>query len=95
VLQARRELKSIHGRLTIGISIMQDLLSVVMLALIPIIATWAGGDYGCEGGLVPYFPTTGNVTIRKVGSEIELRRIAGGGRYVFPASSRTYAPACP
>ena len=60
-----------------------------------IMATWAGGDYGCEGGLVPYFPTTGNVTIRKVGSEIELRRIAGGGRYVFPASSRTYTPACP
>ncbi len=49
VLQARRELKSIHGRLGIGISIMQDLLSVVALAVVPLIATWAGVQSGSQG----------------------------------------------
>jgi CPA2 family monovalent cation:H+ antiporter-2 len=49
VLQARRELKSIHGRLGIGISIMQDLLSVVALAVVPLIATWAGVQSGGQG----------------------------------------------
>lgn len=41
VLQERREIKAMIGRLCIGISIVQDLLSVVALALLPAIARWA------------------------------------------------------
>jgi CPA2 family monovalent cation:H+ antiporter-2 len=41
VLQERREVKATVGRLCIGISIVQDLFSVIALALLPGIARWA------------------------------------------------------
>lgn len=50
VLQERRELHQTHGRLCVGVSIAQDLLSIVMLGALPAIAAWtvvddaAGGD---------------------------------------------------
>ncbi|MFO0861502.1 MAG: cation:proton antiporter [Phycisphaerales bacterium] len=60
VLQERRELQQTHGRLCVGVSIAQDLLSIVMLGLLPAIAAWhasrspgagaaAGPDYGRAG----------------------------------------------
>src|SRR4051812_7922810 len=42
VLVARRESRSPVGRVTLGVAIVQDLLSVVVMALIPPIALWAG-----------------------------------------------------
>lgn len=50
MLQARREIHRVHGRLCIGIAIMQDLLAVIVLALLPPIAIWAGQAPG--GALV-------------------------------------------
>ncbi len=43
-LMARREQAALHGRISLGVSILQDLLSVVMLALIPLIVVWGGGQ---------------------------------------------------
>jgi len=43
-LMSRRESNALHGRVSLGISILQDLLSVIMLALIPLIVVWGGGE---------------------------------------------------
>ncbi|HEX2838257.1 MAG TPA: cation:proton antiporter [Phycisphaerales bacterium] len=43
ILMNRRELQSQHGRVSLGVSIVQDLLSVVFLAAIPLITTWSTG----------------------------------------------------
>jgi CPA2 family monovalent cation:H+ antiporter-2 len=42
ILQQRKEVHLLHGRLCIGISIMQDLLSIAVLAALPVLAAWAG-----------------------------------------------------
>ncbi len=42
LLQQRKEVHLLHGRLCIGISIMQDMLSIAVLASLPILAVWAG-----------------------------------------------------
>lgn len=44
LLQQRRELKQPHGQLCVGVSIAQDILSVVFLAALPIILVWEKGD---------------------------------------------------
>lgn len=43
ILMNRRELQSQHGRVSLGVSIVQDLVSVVFLAAIPLITTWSTG----------------------------------------------------
>lgn len=45
VLMARRETRSLHGRVTLGVSLVQDLVSVIVMAMIPPIARWAGVDF--------------------------------------------------
>lgn len=40
ILQQRKEVHLLHGRLCIGISIMQDLMSIAMLAALPVLAAW-------------------------------------------------------
>ncbi len=42
LLQQRKEVHLLHGRLCIGISIMQDMLSIGVLASLPVLAVWAG-----------------------------------------------------
>ena len=42
LLQQRKELHLLHGRLCVGIAIMQDLLSIAVLASLPVLAAWAG-----------------------------------------------------
>lgn len=42
LLQQRKEVHLLHGRLCIGISIMQDMLSIAVLASLPILAVWHG-----------------------------------------------------
>ncbi|MCB9841294.1 MAG: cation:proton antiporter [Phycisphaeraceae bacterium] len=39
-LQQRREMKSFHGRVSFGVLIVQDLLTIVFLALIPTLGSW-------------------------------------------------------
>jgi CPA2 family monovalent cation:H+ antiporter-2 len=50
VLQERRELHQTHGRLCVGVSIAQDLLSILMLGALPAIAAWAVVDDGAAAG---------------------------------------------
>lgn len=42
VLQSRRESTTIHGRVGLGVAIVQDMAAVAGLALMPAIARWAG-----------------------------------------------------
>ena len=42
LLQQRKEMHLVHGRLCIGVAIVQDLLAIPVLALMPAIALWAG-----------------------------------------------------
>lgn len=46
VVQSRREVRSTHARVGLGVSIVQDLTSVAVLALIPVLAKWSGQDAG-------------------------------------------------
>ncbi len=52
VLQSRREVHRAHGRLCVGIAVVQDLVSIGILAAMPTIAVWAGasGGGGAGGG---------------------------------------------
>lgn len=42
LLQRNKEMHLVHGRLCIGVAIVQDLLAIPLLALMPAIALWAG-----------------------------------------------------
>ncbi len=62
ILQQRREMHRLHGRLVVGISIVQDLLSLVVLAMLPALGTWAAASaVGAHAGPVaPPVPVPGN-----------------------------------
>lgn len=45
IVAERREARSLHGRAGIGIAIVQDLFTVIVMALLPPIARWAGVDF--------------------------------------------------
>ncbi|HRJ49688.1 MAG: cation:proton antiporter [Phycisphaeraceae bacterium] len=51
VLQRRREVRQIHGQLCVGVSIVQDLISVVALASLPLLAAWDGAPMD-EGAIL-------------------------------------------
>jgi len=42
ILQKYKEVHLIHGRICVGVSIVQDLMSIPVLAMMPAIALWAG-----------------------------------------------------
>jgi Kef-type K+ transport system membrane component KefB/uncharacterized UPF0146 family protein len=44
IMQQRRELKQPHGQMCLGISIAQDILSVVFLAALPLLTAWHLGE---------------------------------------------------
>lgn len=46
ILQQRRDVQSVHGRVCFGVLIVQDLLALVILALLPPLAEWAGAPLG-------------------------------------------------
>lgn len=54
VVQTRREVRSTHARVGLGVSIVQDMVAVGVLALIPVLAKWAG--QGVEGASVATWP---------------------------------------
>jgi CPA2 family monovalent cation:H+ antiporter-2 len=80
LMQQRREMHRLHGRLVVGISIVQDLLSLVVLAVLPLIAVWAGKD-GAQS------PMAGGIWHLAKAGGIALLGIAGligFGRYILP-----------
>jgi CPA2 family monovalent cation:H+ antiporter-2 len=51
ILEQKRELHRVHGRLVFGILLIQDLVSLVILAAVPVLAAWqSGGDRGSALG---------------------------------------------
>lgn len=50
ILQQRREMSSMHGRIIFGILIVQDMAALVILGVLPPIAEWAGVKVG---GIAP------------------------------------------
>ncbi|MFO0832990.1 MAG: cation:proton antiporter [Phycisphaerales bacterium] len=58
ILMNRRELQTQHGRVALGVSIVQDLLSVVFLAAVPMLAAWSAGETTATspGAPSPAFP---------------------------------------
>ena len=50
MLQSRREMFRLHGRLCVGISITQDLLSLAMMASMPLLSLWAGKPASTPAG---------------------------------------------
>jgi CPA2 family monovalent cation:H+ antiporter-2 len=46
VVQTRRELRTTHARVGLGVSIVQDLVAVGVLAVIPVLSMWAGHGAG-------------------------------------------------
>jgi monovalent cation:H+ antiporter-2, CPA2 family len=53
IMEQRRELHKAHGRLTLGVLIMQDLLVLAMMASIPLLKLWAGPGGDAQGELPP------------------------------------------
>ncbi|MDP1662111.1 MAG: cation:proton antiporter [Phycisphaerales bacterium] len=50
ILALQRETHRVHGRLIFGTLVVQDLLALVGLAVLPLLATWAGNKEGQGGG---------------------------------------------
>ncbi|MBN8598849.1 MAG: cation:proton antiporter [Planctomycetes bacterium] len=83
VLQERRELHQTHGRLCVGVSIAQDLMSILMLGLLPAIAAWqAAGHAGSENAAPPDFGKAAISVLIGLSGVTLLLMI---GRYALPA----------
>jgi len=83
VLQERRELHQTHGRLCVGVSIAQDLMSILMLGLLPAIAAWhAAGNPGNQIAAAPDFGRAGITVLIGLAGVTLLLMI---GRYALPA----------
>ncbi len=69
LLAQKRETHRMHGRLCVGISIVQDLLSLAMLAALPLLAKWAGMVPAAadDGGGVSAAITKGLVALGSIG----------------------------
>lgn len=64
ILQQRREMHSMHGRICVAVAISQDLISLVVLAVLPLLAAWAGSA-ATEG------------MIRQATSDPEMPKVVG------------------
>jgi CPA2 family monovalent cation:H+ antiporter-2 len=87
ILQSRRELHRVYGRLCIGISIMQDLLAVVVLALLPPIALWAGARAAGLEAQLTESAEVGRVGALLIGAALAVGGIAAMvafGKYLLP-----------
>ncbi|MCW5776680.1 MAG: cation:proton antiporter [Phycisphaeraceae bacterium] len=85
VLQARRELNRVPGRLAVGVSLVQDLLSVAVLALLPALALWSASG---QAALAADGPTLW----QRLGEMVWRGVIALGGVTVLVAFGRLVLP---
>jgi len=83
LLQTNREMQRIHGRICVGVSITQDLLSLVFLALFPLIAKYGGPAANINGVTVgagataDILPTNHNPGMLPTEWPPSLRAVAG------------------
>lgn len=90
VLNQRREMHLLHGRLAVGIELVQDLLSVAVLGSLPAIAVWAGAKgVGIDHDQVQVLHETGLSHAIEVLSNGLLKF---GGLGVFLALARYVLP---
>ncbi|MBX3386599.1 MAG: cation:proton antiporter [Phycisphaeraceae bacterium] len=80
VLQKRREMHLVQGRLTVGISVVQDLMSIGVLALLPALALWAGVAQDADNRSLSAVDLVSNGLL-KIGG---LGTLVAVGRYVLP-----------
>jgi monovalent cation:H+ antiporter-2, CPA2 family len=85
ILMSRRELHAVHGRVALGVSIVQDLASVVMLAAIPVIALWAGKSADIVPvGVASSLPGWSQKLISSVVAVSGVFVMLAGGQMVLP-----------
>lgn len=87
ILQERREVDRIHGRMAIGISIVQDLLAVVILAAIPSIAMMGGMSAPSEGvaaDSINALPTWIRALTTICFAAVGVAVLFVAGRYILP-----------
>ena len=84
VLLSRRELNAVHGRITMGVSIVQDLFSVVMLAMLPLLEKWKGIAPHTTNTLNTGFPEWLNFALSGALSVSGVFLLLIGGRFLLP-----------
>lgn len=84
ILLARRELSSSYGRITMGVSIVQDLFSVVVLAMLPLLQKWKGIAPETSPSLNTGFPEWLNFALTGALSISGVFLLLIGGRFLLP-----------
>jgi CPA2 family monovalent cation:H+ antiporter-2 len=84
ILLARRELSSSYGRITMGVSIVQDLFSVVVLAMLPLLEKWKGIAPHSSPTLNTGFPEWLNFALTGALSISGVFLLLIGGRFLLP-----------
>lgn len=90
LLAEKRETHRMHGRLCVGIAIIQDMLALAMLAALPLLGRWAGASPAADGAAHPH----GDLGQMALGAATALGAIAvliGFGRFVLPRLLREAA----
>jgi Kef-type K+ transport system membrane component KefB len=86
IMEQRREVHKAHGRLTLGILIMQDLLVLAMMASIPVLKVWSG-PAGDQEALPSLDAILGKVAIAVAG----ITALIVVGRWALPRVLRAAA----
>jgi CPA2 family monovalent cation:H+ antiporter-2 len=97
VVGARREVRTVHARVGLGVAIVQDMAAIVVLGMLPLLARWAGTSaVGTAGIFDEWFqslPASAEIAARgglSVGGMIIL---IAAGRVLLPAAMRAVASA--
>src|SRR6185436_2262232 len=83
-LESRGVLESVNGRIAVGWLVVEDLVTVLVLVLLPPLAAWLGGNAGAlaEGGAERGLLTTLALTLARVAAFVALMIVLG--RRLFP-----------
>ena len=83
-LESRGVLESMNGRIAVGWLVVEDLVTVLVLVLLPPLAAWLGGNAGAlaEGGAERGLLTTLALTLARVAAFVALMIVLG--RRLFP-----------
>lgn len=93
LIQTRREATTMHGRVGLGIAIVQDLAAVAGLALLPVIARWAGVNHeeSATRGWFDTYPRWVEIIGRGLVGFGGIALLLVIGRYVLPRALREVA----
>lgn len=91
IVQQRRESRSLHARVGLGVAIVQDLFAVLYLALIPVLARWKTGIAPEEAGWFEGMPRWVEVAARGMLGVAGVFLMVLLGRYLLPRAMRIVA----